>query len=204
MAAVLDTVRPALRRATLRCKGFAYSGFARHRWQQPDRVIADLGLHAGERVADLGAGAGYFTFRLARVVGSEGVVYAVDTDAGMSSLIAETAARDKVVNVVIVAADADDPALPEPVDLVLMVNAFHHLPEPVTYLATLSRYVRAGGRVAIIEALPTWSRFGHATLPEDIATAMRDAGYVVAADQPGGLRRQSFQIFERARPDQRG
>jgi arsenite methyltransferase len=196
MAAVLDTVRPALRKARLRLKGFAYSGFARDRWQQPDRVLTGLGVGEGDRVADLGAGAGYFTFRLARAVGPQGVVYAVDTDAGMSSLIADAAARDNVDNVVIVAAAEDDPALPEPVDLILMVNAFHHLPEPVSYLTTLSRYVRPGGRVAVIEAFPKWFLLGHATTPEDIATTMREAGYALT-ERPGALSRQSFQIFER-------
>jgi len=196
MAASLDTVRTALRRAPLRLKGFAYSGFRRDRWQQPERVIAALGIREGDRAADLGAGAGYFTFHLAGAVGPQGVVYAVDTDAGMSSLIAEKAARSGVRNVVLVAATPDDPALPEPVDLVLMVNAFHHLPEPRTYLSTLARYVRPGGRVAIIEALPKWSRFGHATTPEDIADAMGRAGFA-GPERPGTLHRQSFQMFQR-------
>lgn len=196
MAAVLDTVGPALRRLRFRLKGFAYSGFARDRWQHPDRVIAALAVREGDRVADLGAGAGYFTFRLARAVGPQGEVYAVDTDSGMSSLIAETAARDDVRNVAIVEAAEDDPMLPQPVDVVLLVNAFHHLPEPTTYLTTLSRYVRPGGRVAVIEALPKWFTFGHATDPGTIAVAMGDAGYT-HAEQHDVLGRQSFQVFER-------
>ncbi|HSK97302.1 MAG TPA: methyltransferase [Euzebyales bacterium] len=197
MAAALDTARHAVRGFLLRLKGFSYSGFARDRWQQPDRVLAALAIREGDRVADLGAGAGYFTFRLARAVGPQGVVYAVDTDPGMSSLIAGRVARDTVTNVVIVAAAPDDPALPEPVDLVLLVNAFHHLPDPADYLTTLSAYLRPGGRVAVIEAYPKWFLFGHATTPEAIAATLREAGYT-GPERPGTLRRQSFQIFQRA------
>jgi ubiquinone/menaquinone biosynthesis C-methylase UbiE len=196
MTSVFDTVRRALRRARLRLKSFAYSRSARDRWQQPDRVIAALAVREGDRVADLGAGPGYFTFRLARGVGPGGQVYAVDTDPDMSSMIAETAAHDDVRNVVVVEATPDDPMLPEPVDLVLMVNAFHHLPELTTYLTTLSKYLRPGGRIAIIETLPRWFTFGHATTPEAIAVAMGNAGYTRAA-RHDFLSPQSFQIFER-------
>ena len=196
MTGVLDTVRHALRGVRLRLKRLAFARSGRDRWQQPDRVIAALAVREGDRVADLGAGPGYFTFRLAGRVGPQGQVYAVDTDSDMSSMIADTAARDDVRNVVVVEAAPDDPMLPEPVDLVLMVNAFHHLPERATYLTTLSRYLRPDGRIAIIETLPRWFTFGHATMPAAIAAAMSGAGYTLAA-RHDFLSPQSFQIFER-------
>ena len=198
MAAVSDIIRPALHRVRLRLKDFAYRGFARDRWQQPDRVVMALAVREGDRVADLGAGGGYFTFRLARAVGPDGRVYAVDTDADMSELINETAASGRVSNVVTVAAAADDPLLPENVDLVLIVNAFHHLPQAVEYFTTVAKYLRPGGRVAVIEALPRRFRFGHATQPQEIAAAMTSASYTVA-ERHDFLDRQSFQVF--ARPD---
>jgi arsenite methyltransferase len=197
MTSVFDTVRRALRRARLRLKSFVFLRSARDRWQQPDRVIAALAVHQDDRVADLGAGPGYFTFRLARMVGPQGQVYAVDTDPDMSSLISETVARDNVRNVAIVEAAADDPMLPQPVDLVLVVNAFHHLPARSTYLTTLRRYLRPGGRIAVIETRPRWFTLGHATTPEVIAAAMNEAGYTRAA-QHDIVRAQSFQIFEPA------
>ncbi|MDP8929079.1 MAG: hypothetical protein M3O70_11040 [Actinomycetota bacterium] len=58
-------------------KGFLYSSFSRDRWQLPDRVLRVVDVDEGEKIADLGAGAGYFTYRLARAVGREGTVYAV-------------------------------------------------------------------------------------------------------------------------------
>ena len=185
-----------LRNARLRFKSFSYSGPRRDRWQLPDDVIAALAVKEGSLVADLGAGGGYFTFRLARAVGPQGVVYAVDTDADMSLLISQKASADKVGNVVTVAATPDDPVLPQPVDLVLTVNAFHHLPEPATYFATVAKYLDPDGRVAVIEAYPKWYVFGHATQPVTIASAMADAGYTLA-ERHDFLRRQSFQIFAR-------
>lgn len=197
MTSVFDTVRRALRRARLRLKRLAYLRSARDRWQQPEGVIAALAVREGDRVADLGAGPGYFTFRLARMVGPQGQVYAVDTDADMSSLISETATLENVRNVAVVAAADDDPMLPQPVDLVLVVNAFHHLPAPTTYLRTLSRYLRPGGRIAVIETRPRWFTLGHATTPETIVAAMNEAGYTRAA-RHDIVRAQSFQIFEPA------
>lgn len=186
-----------LRDLRIRLKSFAVSGPRRDRWQQPDRVIAALGLSEGNRAADLGAGGGYFTFRLARAVGPQGVVYAVDTDADMSLLITQRASADKVGNVITVAATADDPALPQSVDLVLTVNAFHHLPEPATYFATVAKYLNPGGRIAVIEARPRWFLFGHATQRSTIASTMADAGYT-AVERHDFLPRQSFQVFARA------
>lgn len=183
-----------LRRTRQRLKSFAYSGPGRGRWQQPDRVLATLPVREGQQVADLGAGGGYFTIRLARAVGPAGRVYAVDTDPDMRELVAHRAADQP--NVVPVAAEPDDPALPEPVDLVVLVDVFHHLPDPAGYLALLARQLRPAGRVAVIEATPKWFRFGHATAPAEIRSAMAEAGYRLV-ERHDFLPRQSFQTFGR-------
>jgi tRNA A58 N-methylase Trm61 len=184
----------------LALKRFAYSGLGRERWQQPGRVVAALGLRPGQRVADLGAGSGYFTFRLAAEVGAEGRVYAVDTDPDTAVMIEDQVARGEPANVAPVRARPDDPDLPEPVDLILVVNAFHHLPEPVPYLRTLASYLRPGGRLAVIEPLPRWFLFGHATEPERIRATLVEAGFSPAATHEF-LRRQSFQTFQTFRAD---
>jgi arsenite methyltransferase len=175
-------------------KAFGYSGTGRDRWQFPDRVLDVLALQPGDRVADLGAGGGYFTFRLADAVGPTGRVYAVDTDPDMRALVTEGATRSGHDAVVAVPADPRDPKLPEPVDLVLLVNAFHHLPEPAPYLRTLARYLRPSARVAVIESRPKWSLFGHATEPGKLRSVMEEAGYSVA-QRHEFLPRQSFQVF---------
>ena len=73
-----------------RLKQWAYQGIDRDQWQQPDKVITTLQIPPGAEIADLGAGGGYFTFHLAKAVGPNGKVYAVDIDRGTNQLIART------------------------------------------------------------------------------------------------------------------
>jgi ubiquinone/menaquinone biosynthesis C-methylase UbiE len=192
----MGALKERLRRARSRLKAYANSGPGRGRWQHPDRVMAALPVGPGQRVADLGAGGGYFTFRVARAVGPAGRVYAVDTDPDMRELVAGRMASEDCRNVVPVAAQPDEPALPEPVDLVLLVDAFHHLPDPAGYLARLAGQLRPDGQVAVIEARPKWFLFGHATEPAEISATMTAAGYRLS-EQHDFLPRQSFQVFRR-------
>jgi predicted methyltransferase len=191
----------AFRRARIAMKRFAYSGLGRDRWQLPDRVLAELALKPGDRVADLGAGGGYFTVRLARAVGRSGVVYAVDIDPDMRDGVSALAAASGLGNVVPVAAAPDDPALPEPVDLAFLANAYHHIPDQVAYFANLAGSLTPAGRVVIVEARPSGLHrlFGHATEPGTIRSELEAGGYALVADH-GFLPRQAFLVFERRRP----
>jgi arsenite methyltransferase len=185
-----------------RLRGALYSGFGRDRWQKPDDVIATLGLKPGDRVADLGSGGGYFTFRLARAVGPTGVVFAVDRDGGLLEEIGRRATRENTANVRTVDARDDDPALPEPVQLVFVSNAYHHLENRVDYFRGASRYLAPGGRIAILEGKREGLMarlFGHATSPATIRAEMRSAGYRVV-DAHDLLHRESFLVFALEEP----
>jgi len=178
-------------------KQCAYEGISRERWQQPDRVIAELKLHPGDLVADLGAGGGYFTFRLAQVVGPQGTVYAVDIDPDMIDLIQKNARERNAANVVTVAARADDPLLPAPVDLIFTVDTFHHFENRVEYLKGLKKYLRPSGRIAIIDFdRRAWIEglWHHYTPSDFIKREMEQAGYSLAQEFTF-LERQSFLIF---------
>jgi len=190
---------PMLRRVRAALKGWAVSGPGRDRWQHPDRVVGALGQRPGDRAADLGSGAGYFTYRLARAVGPGGTVFAVDNDHDLLAALTAKAARLGHGNVVGVQAGEGTPSLPEPVDLVLVVNAFHHLPDPRALFAGLAGSLRPGGRVAVVEARRTGIHrlIGHATDPAEIEATMAVAGYRLAAGHDF-LPRQSFQVFEPA------
>jgi arsenite methyltransferase len=178
---------------------FAYEGIGRDAWQQPDRVVADLQLGPGDRVADLGSGAGYFTFHLARAVGPTGHVYAVDLDEGLNQYVASRARDEGLGNVSEILARPDDPLLPpDGVDLIFTSNTYHHIDDRVAYFARARRYLRPGGRVAIIElAGKGWfdSWFGHWTSSETIRREMEAAGYRLQSE-PNHLDRQFFLIFE--------
>ena len=184
--------------AVKRC---AYGGFGRDGWQQPDRVIEALDLRPGARVADLGAGGGYFTFRLADAVGPEGRVLAVDIDADMTRHLAERARQEGRGNVEVILARHDDPLLPEAgVDLIFTVNTYHHIEDRSAYFARAARSLAPGGRVAVIEYRPEglFQRiFPHATLADVIRREMESAGYRLE-EQHDFLDRQSFLVFWRA------
>jgi cyclopropane fatty-acyl-phospholipid synthase-like methyltransferase len=176
--------------AVKRC---AYSGFGRDEWQQPERVVADLALAPGAKVADLGAGGGYFTFRLARAVGPGGRVFAVDVDEGMNEYVAGEAAEQGLANVTTVLAAPDDPKLPEPVDLLFTSNTYHHLEARVAYFRSVrERYLAPRGRVAIVELRP--EKTSHATARETIEAEMAEAGFRLEKSFDY-LERQHFLVF---------
>jgi len=179
-------------------KQWAYEGINRDQWQQPEKVIAALQIRPGDQVADLGAGGGYFTFKLANAVGPTGKVYAVDVDREMTDLIARQAQKDSVPNVEAILARADDPLLPKSgVDLIFTSNTYHHIENRVAYFTNLRKYLKPGGKVAIIDFdRRAWIEglLSHYTPSEFIKREMDQAGYAVR-EEPNFLDRQSFLIF---------
>jgi arsenite methyltransferase len=124
----------------------------RDAWQQPDQVIQNLGLHQGDEVADLGAGSGYFTVRLAREVGPSGKVYAVDIDQKMLNYIDQRAQEEKLDNIQTILADPDDPKLgSQSVDLIFICDVLHHIHNRDKYYPKLYRALRMGGRLVDID-----------------------------------------------------
>ncbi|MFZ4629721.1 MAG: class I SAM-dependent methyltransferase [Blastocatellia bacterium] len=130
---------------------------------QVDQVIASLGIREGMRVADLGSGSGLFTRPLAKQVGASGVVYAVDVDEKLLAHVAKTASERGLTNVRPILADANDAQLPEPVDLIAIIDTLHHIPAPSEYVKGLRKYLRKGGRVAIIDFSKDWPA-GHESM----------------------------------------
>ncbi len=181
-------------------KRCAYEGWGRDNWQQPDQVVQSLQLRPGDRVADLGSGGGYFTFRLAKAVGPTGRVYAVDVDAGLNDYIAGRARDDGIDNVGVILAKYDDPLLPESgVDMIFTSNTYHHIEHRSAYFRNARKYLRSGGRVAIIEyAGKGWfdSWFGHWTPSATIRAEMEAAGDHL--QQEFTLPQQFFLVFETA------
>lgn len=169
---------------------------ARDAWQMPSRVIDVLALKPGMKVADIGAGTGYFSMRLAKVPAGI-AVFAVDVEPAMIDHLKKRAAAEKAANVTTVLAGATTPNLPEPVDLVLVVDTYHHLPNRPTYFNALRKSLKPGGRVAIIdfrkdapEGPPVHFRFS----PQQIQDEMTQAGYQLEASHDF-LPRQHFLIF---------
>jgi SAM-dependent methyltransferase len=134
-------------------------------WQDPARVLALLDAAPAQTIADIGAGGGYFTARLAAAVGSQGRVIAVDIDAeALTQLLARFA---HATNVDVRRGLADDPRLaPDTLDGVLLVDTFHELTDPAATLIAVRRALRRGGRLVIVDrAAPEYVAGAHA-IPE--------------------------------------
>jgi predicted methyltransferase len=120
--------------------------------EQPGEVLRALRLRPGDTVADLGAGSGYFTFRMAKAVGERGKVYAVDIQPEMIAAIRSRMVRDRLTNVEPIACTETDPKLPAAsVDLVLMVDVYHELAYPYEVMAKVRAALKPGGRIALVE-----------------------------------------------------
>jgi ubiquinone/menaquinone biosynthesis C-methylase UbiE len=124
-------------------------------WQRASDIFAALRATTGSRIADLGAGEGWLTSRLARHVGPTGRVFAVDISDGALTRLAETLARDSLRNVELVLAEDDDPRLPfGTLDGVVIVNAYHEMTKRVPVIDGVKRALRPGGLLVIVDNTP--------------------------------------------------
>jgi SAM-dependent methyltransferase len=169
----------------------------RDAWQKPHEVIQALALKPNAVVADLGAGTGYFAMRLAHML-PQGRVYAVDTEAGMLKHLAERAKRANLGNVVTVQGAANDPRIPEKVDLILLVDVYHHIENRERYFANLGAALKPGGRIAIIDFRmdsPHGPPRAARVEPARVKSEMAKARFEHTAEH-GFLPYQYFLIFE--------
>jgi cyclopropane fatty-acyl-phospholipid synthase-like methyltransferase len=123
---------------------------------QVTKVVEALKVRPDDRVCDLGAGSGLFTRPLARKAGGKGVVYAVDIDSELLKHVERTAQEQKLANIKPILASETDPKLPEPVDLITIIDTLHHIGNQAEYLKGLKKYLRPGGRVAVIDFSRNW------------------------------------------------
>ncbi|MEZ5366029.1 MAG: class I SAM-dependent methyltransferase [Bryobacterales bacterium] len=120
--------------------------------EQPDRVVRELKIAPGSTVADLGAGVGYFTWRLAGAVGPMGKVIAVDIQPGMIERLRQNLAERGITNVEPVLGSEENPRLPpHSVDMVLLVDVYHELQQPERTMAHVRRALKPDGRLVLIE-----------------------------------------------------
>ena len=173
---------------------------ARDATQKPHEVIHALALKPDAAVADIGAGTGYFSVRLAHAV-PKGRVYGVDIEPDMVKFLAERARKEKLDNVVAMAGAPDDPRLPQKVDLAIMVDVLHHIDDRARYLAKLRSYLKPGGRVAIIDFRldsPDGPPKNQRLAPEKVKAEFQSAGYALAQEH-GFLPNQYFLVFRAAK-----
>ena len=124
----------------------------RDAYQKPHEVLTALNIKPGDVIADIGAGTGYFTFRLAHFVGDKGKVYAVDVSPDMIRYVNRRIRETKTTNVVTVLADNDDPLLlDQSVSRFFICDVWHHVDNQTRYLSLMKKMLKPGGEVVMID-----------------------------------------------------
>ena len=169
----------------------------RDEWQKPHEVIEALKLAPDAVVADIGAGTGYFAVRFAHML-PKGKVYATDIEPEMVQYMVMRAKREGLPNLFSIQGKPEDAALPEAVDLALLVDVYHHIDDRGAYFGKLARSFKPGGRLAIIDFTldsdigpPPRARIA----PEQVKRELAGAGYALA-EEVELLPNQYFLIFK--------
>jgi cyclopropane fatty-acyl-phospholipid synthase-like methyltransferase len=171
----------------------------RDSWQKPEQVLDALKLSANTTVADIGAGTGYFSSRIAKRV-LQGKVFAVDAEPDMVQYLGQRAKREKIGNLNPIQASATSPNLPEAVDVVLLVDAYHHIGNRVEYFSKLRDSLKADGRLALID----FNKAGPGTPPKEHMVSIEQVNQELAAagykpvESHEFLPKQYFVVFQKS------
>jgi ubiquinone/menaquinone biosynthesis C-methylase UbiE len=171
----------------------------RDAYQKPQEVMMALGLKPGEVIADIGAGSGYFTFRLAHHVGDKGKVYAVDVSPEMILYINRRIRELKATNVVSILADPDDPLLADgSVNRFFFSDSWHHIENQIKYLSLVKKMLKPGGEIVMIDfhkkELPVGPPMPMKIAREDLIKQMEGNGFRLTKEHTF-LPYQYFLIF---------
>lgn len=171
----------------------------RDAWQKPDQVIESLKLPKNAVVADVGAGTGYFSARIAKKV-PEGKVYSVDIEQDMVRYLGERAKKEGLSNLTPVQGSATSPNLPEPVDLIMYVDAYHHVGNREEYYGKLKSSLKPDGHLVIIDFradTPDGPPKEHRVAFEKSSEELKNAGYTLV-ETFDFLPRQYFAVFKKS------
>ena len=170
----------------------------RDAWQKPEQILDALHLQPTSSVADIGAGTGYFSVRIAKRI-PKGKIFAVDVEPDMVRYLGERAHREHLTNLIPVKASADAANVPEPVDVVLVVDTYHHIGNRTQYFAKLKSSLRPTGRLAIVDFKadsPSGPPAQHRISPERVTEELNAAGYSLV-ETLSFLPRQYYLVFRK-------
>jgi SAM-dependent methyltransferase len=172
----------------------------RAKWQRPDEVVKALGLAGTETVADVGAGSGYFTFRLSRAL-PRGKVVALDVEPEMIRHVYHKAMTEGFANVTATLSKPDDPGVPPGTDVVFVCDVLHHVKDRAGWLVKLGKEMRSGAKLVLIEFKEGKLPEGppeHGKIPRaELAKLAAGAGLKLEAERTDLLPYQVFLVFAR-------
>lgn len=157
---------------------------ARDKWQRPKEVITALKIGPIDNIADIGAGTGYFSLRIARAYPGA-TVYAADVEPDMITYLKQQATKQDLSNHKAVLLPPDKPSLPAKVNLVLVVDTYHHISQRISYFAALKNHLMPDARVAIIDFTaksPEGPPPEHRLSKAELTAEMKEAGYEMSED----------------------
>ena len=178
-----------------------HSETPREQWQRVPDILRELGAVPGAHIADLGAGSGFFTTRIAKAVGPNGRVYAVDVNP-ISLRELKEALGSEVTNVDVIRGDENDPHLPEGrLDGLLVVNAYHEFAEYRAILTHVRKALKPNGRFVIVEPMPRRSgdttrqaqAKRHTIAMSFVEEDLKEAGFEIVTKDPGFATRPEHQ-----------
>ena len=152
----------------------------RDTWQQPEKVMDAIGINPGMTIGEVGAGYGYFTFKLARRVGNTGKVYANDIDKKVLKSIEDRLKRENITNIVTILGEVKKPLFPQgTMDMVIMVYVLHDLEKPVQLLKNIKPSMKPDAPLVILEKDPekTGDTSGHFYKKDKLMSLVAEAGY---------------------------
>jgi cyclopropane fatty-acyl-phospholipid synthase-like methyltransferase len=168
----------------------------RETWQKPAEVISALAPAVDAKIADIGSATGYFPVRIAKAL-PKSRVYGVDVESSMVDYLNKRAEREELTNLSSHLAEYADAKIPEPVDVILMVNTYHHIEARPAYFAKLKNSLKPGGRIAIIDFTRT-SKMGPEASekipPEEVEAELKTAGFKLL-ETHSFLPEQFFLVF---------
>lgn len=141
-----------------------------------DNIIEKLEINPGQKIADIGAGSGLFSRKIAAKNIPDGIVYSVDINQHLLDHISDINKKEGIKNIVTVLAEENDAKIPELVDLIYICDTFHYIEKQEEYVKKMSSYLKDGGRIAIVDFKQNWPPLSVKFTSEDLIKWMKNAG----------------------------
>lgn len=141
-----------------------------------DKILSKLDIQRGDCIADIGAGSGLFSRKFSSIVTSTGKVYSVDINKVLLIYIDKLNIKNNINNIKTILATEDDPKIPESVDLIFICDTLHYIEKQDAYVKTMSKYLKANGRIAVISFYQNWPPMSNEFSEKELTSWVNNIG----------------------------